>query len=117
MVHDNDLDNDSYLSLLSRGGLFVPSKTFPEFVCSSFAILGYIEKDISSTTFPVRKSAFYVVRNYGKYEFTCENHQGWGFTFATKIIINVYFNNKQKLEKDSVRKYTVNGFKKRQRRK
>ena len=111
----NDLDNDSHLSLLSRGGLFVPSKIFTEFVCSSFAVLDYIENDIRSTTFPVRKSATYVLRKYGsKCEFTCESHQDWGFTFATKIIINVYFNNKQKLAKDSGRKETVNGFKKRQ---
>ena len=113
MVHDNDLGDDSYLSLLLRGGLFVPSKILAEFVCSSFAILDYIEKDILSTTIPVRKSATYVLRKYGpNCEFTCEGHQDWGFTFATKVIINVYFNNKQKLAKDSVRKDTVNGFKK-----
>ena len=88
MVHANDLGNNSYLYLLSRGGL-VPSQILPDFVCSSFAILDYIEKDISSTTFPLRKSATYVLRKYGsKCEFTCEDNQDWGFTFATKIIIN-----------------------------
>ena len=38
---DNDIENDSYLSLLSRGGLFVPSKSLAEFVCTSLAILDY----------------------------------------------------------------------------
>ena len=76
-------------------------------------MLDYIEKEILSTTIPVRKSATYVLRKYRpKCEFTCESHQDWGFTFATKFIINIYFNNKQKLAKDSVRKDTVNGFKK-----
>ena len=81
MVHVNDLGNNSYLYLLSRGGLLVPSQILPDFVCSSFAILDYIEKDISSTTFPLRKSATYVLRKYGsKCEFTCEDNQDWGFT-------------------------------------
>ena len=78
MVHDNDLGDDSYLSLLSRDGLFVPSQILAEFVCCSFAILDYIEKDILSTTTTVRKSATYVLRKYGpKCEFTCEGHQDW----------------------------------------
>ena len=115
-IRDNDLENDSYISLLSRGGLFVPSKTLAEFVCSIFTILDYIEKYISPLLIPVTKSTTCILRKYGpKCEFTCENHQEWGFTFATKIIINVFFNNKQKLEKGSVRKDTTIGFKKRQR--
>ena len=31
-VHDQDLQNDQYLTLLSRGGLFVPPKELAEFV-------------------------------------------------------------------------------------
>ena len=112
-VNDNDLSSDSYLCLLSRGGLFVPSKSLSEFVCNAFAILDYIEKDISCLSLPVAKSATYVLRKYGQQcDFTCDNHRDWGFTFATKIVINIFFNNKQNLSKDTVRKDSVIGFKK-----
>ena len=43
------------------------------------------------------------------------NHENWGYYFGSKIIINIYFNNSQKLSKDSARKDVVTGFKKRQR--
>ena len=113
---DNDIENDSYLSLLSRGGLFVPSKSLAEFVCTSFAILDYIENDILATSVPVRKATTYVLQKYGPTcEFTCEEHKNWGFVFATKIVINIFYNNKQKLAADSVRKDAVCGFKKRHR--
>ena len=113
---DNDIENDSYLSLLSRGGLFVPSKSLAEFVCTSFAILDYIENAILATSVPVRKATTYVLQKYGPTcEFTCEEHKNWGFVFATKIVINIFYNNKQKLAADSVRKDAVCGFKKRHR--
>ena len=47
-VHDQDLQNDQYLTLLSRGDLFVPPKELAEFVCSCFAILDFAEGDILS---------------------------------------------------------------------
>ena len=113
---DNDIENDSYLSLLSRGGLFVSSKSLAEFVCTSFEILDYIENDILAASVPVRKATTYVLQRYGpKCEFTCEEHKNWGFVFATKIVINIFYNNKQKLAADSVRKDAVCGFKKRHR--
>ena len=31
---------DAYLNIIFRGGLFVPSKSLADFVCSNFAILG-----------------------------------------------------------------------------
>ena len=40
--HDQDLQNDQYLVLLSRGCLFVPPKELAEFVCSCFEILEVI---------------------------------------------------------------------------
>ena len=41
-----DLENDSYLKLLSRGGLFVPSRQLVDFACGCFAILDFLEKEI-----------------------------------------------------------------------
>ena len=41
-----DPENDSYLKLLSHGGLFVPSRQLIDFVCGCFAILDFFEKEI-----------------------------------------------------------------------
>jgi hypothetical protein len=115
---DHDLENNSYLSLLSRGGLFVPSKQLAEFVCSVFAILDFIENEISTLSIPVVKSSTYLVYKYApKIKFVCENHEDWGIMFSTKIIVNVFFNNKQKLSKDLLSNEKLKTFKKRQRNK
>ena len=115
-VHDQDLQNDQYLTLLSRGGLFVPPKELAEFVCSCFAILDF-EGDILSIG-QVTRSAMYVLKYCGpKCEFCCQYHLDWGIKFASKIVVNVYFNNKQKQAKDCVCKDSMESFKNRQRRK
>ena len=99
-VHDQDLQNDQYLTLLSRGDLFVPPKELAEFVCSCFAILDFVEGDILSIG-QVTRSAMYVLKYYGpKCEFCCQYHLDWGVKFASKIVVNIYFNNKQKQAKD-----------------
>ena len=47
-VPRTDLAEDAYLSLLSRGGLLVPSKALSEYVCHCFAIIDHLEQDIIS---------------------------------------------------------------------
>ena len=42
-VHDQDFQNDQYLTIVSRGGLFVPPKELAELVCSCFVILDVVE--------------------------------------------------------------------------
>ena len=117
IVHDQDLQNDQYLTLLSRRGLFVPPKELAEFVCSCFSILDFVERDILSID-QVTRSAMYVLKYCGpNCEFCCQYHLDWGVKFASKIVVNVYFNNKQKQAKDCVRKDSVESFKTRQRRK
>ena len=116
-VHDQEMQNDQYLTLLSRGGLFVPPKELAEFVCSCFAILDFVEDDILSVR-QVTRSAMYVLKYYGpKCEFCCQYHLDLGVKFASKIVVNVYLNNKQKQAKDCVRKDSVESFKTRQQRK
>ena len=116
-VHDQEMQNDQYLTLLSRGGLFVPPKELAEFVCSCFAILDFVEDDILSVG-QVTRSAMYVLKYYGpKCEFCCQYHLDLGVKFASKIVVNVYLNNKQKQAKDCVRKDSVESFKTRQQRK
>ena len=116
-IHDQDLQNDQYVALLSREGLFVPPKELAEFLCSCFAILGFVEGDILSSG-QVTRSAMYILKYNGpKCEFCCQYHLDWGVKFASKIVVNVYFNNKQKQAKDCVCKDSVESFETRQRRK
>ena len=100
MVGDENDDVPEYFQLLSRGGLTVPSVPMAEYVCGAFAILDYadklIEKDNSGTT--TRSAADIILKLYApKSIFTCSNHIEWGHTFASQIIINIFYNNKQKL--------------------
>ena len=114
--HQVDLENDSYLKILSRGGLFTPSRLLVDYVCSSFAILDFLEDDIITFDIPVVKAANYTLKRYGlSPNFACDTHKEWGFKFASKIIVNIFFNNKQKHAKDSVRKEAVSEFKTRKR--
>ena len=114
-VHDQDLNNDQYLTLLSRGGLFVPQKELAEFVCSCFAFFEFVGGDILSIG-QVTRSAMYVLKYYGpKCEFCCQYHVDWRVKFALIIVVNVYFNNKQKQAKGCIRKDSVDSFKTRQR--
>ena len=70
-VHDQDLQNDQYLTLLSRGGLIVPAKELAEFVSSCLVILDFVEGDILSIG-QVTRSAMYVLKYCGpKCEFCC----------------------------------------------
>ena len=86
-------------------------------MCSCFAILDFVEGDILSIG-QVTRSAMYVLKYYGpKCEFCCQYHLDWGVKFASKIVVNIYFNNKQKQAKDCVRKDSVESFKTHQRRK
>ena len=64
---------------------------------------------------PVAKVATYIIKRYGSFpHFSFNMHHDWSSKFASKIVVNIFFNNKQKKSEDLVRKKTVTGFKKRQ---
>lgn len=115
--NNDDLDNDEYLNLLSRGGLFVPSKELADYICSCFAILDFVEKEVLHLIGDsVTKNALYILNHYGpSCTFCCQLHCEWGVKFASKVVVNIYFNNKQKQAQDAVRKEMVSEFKTRQR--
>ena len=111
-----DIKNNSYFTLLSRGSLTVPLFMLAGFTCSCFAVLDYtstfIEKE---SVVPARTVAEYILDTFSpKIEFTCDIHKDWGFRFATKIIINIFFHNKQKIAADAVRKDAIVAIKSRQ---
>ena len=60
-----------------------------------------------------RSSATFVLRCYGpESDFICVNYLDWGFNFATKITVNVFYN---RLSRDILYKESVTGSKKCQR--
>ena len=63
-VYDKDWKNEQYLTLISRGGLYVSSKELAEFVSNCFAILHFVESDVLSNG-QVTRSAMYVLKYYG----------------------------------------------------
>ena len=89
------------------------SKPLADFVWINYAIL-----DLANVALflPVKISATYVIHRYRpESDCTCVSHLDWEFNFVTKIIVNIFFSNKQRMSKDIVRKESVTGFKKRQR--
>ena len=95
--------------------MFVPLKELAEFVFSWFAILDFVEGNILSIGH-VTRPPMYVLKYYGpKREFCCQYNLDWGVKFASKIVVNVYFNNKLKQAKDFACKDSVESFKTRQR--
>ena len=54
-----------HIQIFSSGGLFVPSKSLGDFVCSNFAILAFVETDIVALSLTAKTSATYVLHRYG----------------------------------------------------
>ena len=103
-----DIRNNDYLKLLSRGGLTTPCQNLADFTCNSFCALDYTCEAILAEKEPSsRMLADHVIARFCNNEndgFTCSSHTAWGFKFASKIIINVFFNNKRKIATANVRK-------------
>ena len=97
----------------------MPSPALADFSCNEFAVLDYVDAIIQRySRVSVREAGQYVISKYcPNAMFTCDEHIEWGTKFATKIIVNIFYNNKQKLTADSVRKEAVKTFKKTTKRK
>ena len=103
-----------YFDLLSQGGRTVPFRQMAGFVCACFALLEYadhfIVKNHESTT---RVSAEQVLGIYSpKYTFTREKHIEKGLIFAIKIVVNIFYLNKQKFHQIKFERILWNVFKK-----
>ena len=107
----NEIDHDLYFAHLSRGGLIVPSATLARFVSSSFAVL-----DVTDS-FLQKHAAISISEYCCNVDFTCDSHVDWGSVSVGRIVTNVFYNNKRKLQNDEVRKDALALFKKRQRKK
>ena len=115
----NEIDHDSYFAHLSCGGLIVPSATVAHFVSSSLAVLDVTDSFLQKhAAISIREAAQHVLRIYCcNVDFTCDSHVDWGSVSVGRIVTNVFYNNKWKLQNDEVRKDALALFKKRQRKK
>ena len=113
-----DISSD-YLDTLSRGGLTKPTEILAEFVCNGFAVLDST-KDLL-LTFPqcIRKASLFTLERFqvSNNDFMCESHLELGKNLANKMIVNIFFNNEQKIKNSNLRSDQVTAFKKRQRQK
>ena len=116
---DQDVLNNEYLKILSRGGLIGPSQSLSDFTCHLFSILDIVSPILikhCSYSLSIKSFAEQILKiYYSSVDFTCEKHQEWGIKYVSRIVINIFYNNLQKETTDSVRKDQVKEFKKRQR--
>ena len=105
---------NKYFDTLNRGGLTVPSTALSDFVSSSFVILDYAKYHIENNL--VRHTAELLLKKYApKSIFACDQHSEEGFKLASRTVVYIFCNNKQKICRDDVRKDAVKSFQKRQR--
>ena len=115
----NGHDHDKYLRLLSRGDLTVPSLALTDFIFQTFTILHYISPTIHKVT---KKNNRKITENVlPKHlnivvNFACVNHEDWAVRFSVRAFINSFYNNEQKITKQSFRKDQIKDFKKRKER-
>ena len=116
LIENDKNDKETYLNLLSRGGLIIPSKNLASMVACLFAQIEYISSMINSKN--VRKLSRAALEKYApEEEISCKVHRELHRSKIIRIVINCFFNNMQKLATDGVRKEAIAHFKKRQRKK
>ena len=103
---DVEISSNHYLSLISHGGLTIPLSLLSDFTCSCFSTIDNVE-DILKTypSINVHDACQNILKEYvPNFNLTCPLHNTWGFKYTTKIIINIFFNNKQKATTSNVRR-------------
>ena len=106
----------SFVQILSRGGLKIPSTNLVNYVCTVFAILEFMDDLITKSSLPVHKAAGHVlIHCFQSFEtFACTTHEAIARKITNSTAVNIYFNNKRKICTDSVAADGVKTFKKRQ---
>ena len=101
-----------YFQLLSSGSLTVPSETLTQFLYRDLAALVLMEDIIHKSGLSCRKAAEMVLQRYLCLcaDFVCKAHSNWGVQLVTKIIVNVHYNNGQKIVNDSIREDNLLSF-------
>lgn len=117
--NNNDTLSTEFLSLISRGGLMIPSQSLGEYVCKGFSVLDVVgEMILRDAPNDVRICGEDLLRMYcDNVNFSCELHTQKVQTITNRIITNIFFNNKQKIMNSEIRRDNIEEFKSRQLRK
>ena len=115
--YDEVSKDNAYFNLLSRGGLTSPSGCLVDFICNCFAVLDYTSDSIVKfKNNPLRVASEFILNNFCLNFFAaCDDHLHQVRKIAVITTINIFYNNKQKITNDSIRKDSLIGFKQRQR--
>ena len=113
----SDSTDCSYFLHLSRGGLTCPSSCFSEFMCKGLALLDFLDSFIRQQNFiSTREGALHTLRCFlDNFTTFSDRHLHQAKDSTLKMIINIFYNNKQKAMNDSIQKDSITTFKKRQR--
>ena len=93
--HDKVTICIEYTNLLSRGGLQLPGKSLASYTSHSFAKLDLAQENLFLNADNIRYAARKLLKCVGETIFVCPQHFNNAIIFINKIIINIYFNNKQ----------------------
>ena len=112
-----DVATGSYFNILTQGGLTIASLELLQYASQCFAVLNYTDKSVLQQCPSLPSHAaeqFILCYHCANVLFTCDYHTAWGGQIPQKIIVNIYFNNKQKITNNSIKKNAVVAFKQRQ---
>lgn len=109
---NQSVNESTYVSLLSRGGLTNASNELNEYVAQSFANLDVSSKIIRKSTIPERKAGEEILKTLDRPQLFCDKHKIINSARLDRIITNIFFNNQRKRVTESVVKDRVASFKK-----
>ena len=104
---------------MSCDKLSVPSVFLTELVYQSFALLDLHDSSIRSQDYLCTCQAVLCILKYylDNIKIFCDDHFGKGLEIIFNILVNIFYNNKQKIVNDSIIKDSISGFKRRQKEK
>ena len=109
--------NDSvYFYYLSGGALTILSPELSDFICKSFGFLNYFEDFIvNHKNKSARLISSTILRQKLTINFACDFHKQKVQDVVISIVVNIFFNDKRRLQDDVIESNSLSSFKKRQR--
>ena len=113
----SEVEKNLYFKILLRGGLKIPSTVLKDYVAFGFATLDLTDALVQQYCCNnIPTGAKTVLNTYcTNVLFTYADHIVWVQKWANKIMTNIFYNNKQKIENSKIRKDLESTFKKRKR--
>ena len=111
--------NNSYIEILNRGGLQLPTVVLYQYVETAFCILEAFESQILATQLPTKHVMIHLLAQVSvewDSGFVCDLHVTDSFKRVHSIITNLYLKGLSKEVSETTRKSQVDAFKAKKRR-